>query len=428
MTNFPSQTLYQQWEAVARAHAGDLALWDTPSGRRWTFAELAREAATGEAPSAHGICHPEGVGAGFILTLLRGWRTGLMTCPVEAGGAKIAFPHLPPACAHLKITSATTGTSRIVAFTADQLQADVDHIMRGMRLSPAWANVAAISLAHSYGFSNLVLPLVLRGMPLILAGGGLPEQLRQAAKVMPAIVLPSVPALWRAWFEAGCIPANICAAISAGAPLPLALEQEVHQRLGLKIHNFYGSSECGGIAYDAADAPRAQAEYAGEALPGVEVRLTAEGCLEVRGPNVGQTYWPEAGEELGNGIFQTRDLARLERGKIFLTGRAGDQINVAGRKVQPEAIEQVLRSFPGVRECLVFGVPEAADARGEVIVAAVVLCPGANLTQVRQFALAQLPPWQMPREWWETAPLEANARGKISRAALAAQWQAATRT
>ena len=50
-----------------------------------------------------------------------------------------------------------------------------------MGLRPDWPNLGVISLAHSYGFSNLVLPLLLHGIPLILAPSPLPEAVRQAA-------------------------------------------------------------------------------------------------------------------------------------------------------------------------------------------------------------------------------------------------------
>ena len=71
-----------------------------------------------------------------------------------------------------------------------------------------------------------------------------------------ALTLPAVPALWRVWNDADAIPPSTRLAISAGAPLPVAVEREIFQRQGLKVHNCYGASECGGIAYDATMDPR----------------------------------------------------------------------------------------------------------------------------------------------------------------------------
>jgi acyl-CoA synthetase (AMP-forming)/AMP-acid ligase II len=361
---------------------------------------------------------PQGGSAEFILHVLRVWRSGGVVCPLEPGQANPEIGSFPQrGIVHLKTTSATTGKPRLVAFTAAQLIADAENIVQTMGLRPEWPNLGLVSLAHSYGFSNLVLPLVFQGIPLILAGSALPEALRRAAGLMPALTLAAVPALWQTWHEANAIPPNVRLAISAGAQLPLALEQAVFARLGLKIHNFYGSSECGGIAYDNTVVPRADSACAGSPLRNVSVSIAEEdGCVEVRSQAVAETYWPEARPELGQGVFHTSDLGRIADGVLNLAGRASDQINVAGRKVLPETIEAVLARHPQVRACLAFGIPSADTQRGEIIVACVAGSPSILGDALRQFAMAHLPAWQVPREWWFVEALETNGRGKLSRA------------
>ena len=242
----------------------------------------------------------------------------------------------------------------------------------------------------------------------------MPETIRRAAAHEPAVTLPAVPALWRAWHEAGGVPPQVRLAISAGAPLPLNLEQEVFAKSGIKIHNFYGASECGGIAYDARAVPRRDAALAGTPLPGVSVSLNAEGCLMVRGPAAGLTYWPEASPALSDGKFQTSDLAELRHGLVYLRGRRSDLINMAGRKVSPETIERALLGHPRVRECLVFGAQSQDEQRTDVIVA--VVAASAGEMELKQFLLQSLPSWQLPRRWQFVESLSAGARGKISRA------------
>ncbi len=83
----------------------------------------------------------------------------------------------------------------------------------------------------------------------------------------------------------------------------------------------------------------------------VDLSLNADGCLTVRSRAVAETYWPEPAESLGAGRFQTSDLAELNDGIVHLRGRLSDQINVAGRKVSPAAIEEALLKNPAVREC-----------------------------------------------------------------------------
>jgi len=415
--------LYERWRQIVRDRSGDCALRDLSSGRQWTFAEMARKVE--DAPAAsQPMVFPRGHNAGFVFAVLQAWRSKAVVCPVETDQAAARAAVLPPAgCVHLKTTSATTGAPRFVAFTAEQLAADAENIVVTMGLRPDWPNLAAISLAHSYGFSNLVLPLLLHGIPLFIAPSPLPEIFRQAAERVkaPGLTLPAVPALWQAWNAAGVIPAHVRLAISAGAPLPLALETRVFSATGIKIHDFYGSSECGGIAYDATAVPRVEESRAGKAMRGVDLQIGEDGCLEVRSKAVGETYWPTPSDVLKGGCFKTSDLAEIINGEVYLHGRLADQINVAGRKVSPAAIEQVLLEHGQVAECLVFGVPSANADRAEAIVACVVAKSPVTGEELKQYMLRKIPAWQIPREWWFVDSLAGNHLGKISRA----QWRQA---
>jgi len=300
--------------------------------------------------------------------------------------------------------------------TARQLAADARNIVRSMGLRPEWPNLAVISLAHSYGFSNLLTPLLLHGIPLIIAPSPLPESLRQAAQSLDNLTLPGVPALWRAWHEADAIPAGTRLAISAGAPLPIALEQTVFKARGLKIHNFYGASECGGIAYDPASQPRTDEAYAGVALHHVVLSTAADGTLVVQGESVAEGYWPDPDPALGHGRFQTPDLAEIGADGVRLRGRASDLVNLAGRKVHPETVERCLMRHPAVRDCLGFGIEAADRGRGDELVMVVVSDLPQPARILRAYLLDQLPAWQVPRHWWEVSAIEVNQRGKISRA------------
>jgi acyl-coenzyme A synthetase/AMP-(fatty) acid ligase len=423
--------LYGRWRKIATERRDELALRDFASGKCWTFGELFSEGEKNEAKGE--IIFPNGHSPEFIFQLLGAWRENKIACPLEAGQGGVSVlasrfdsSHqvrlagtLAPPIVHFKTTSATTGDSRLVAFTAEQLAADAENIVATMGLRADWPNLGVISLAHSYGFSNLILPLLLHGITLVLAPAPLPEIIRRAAENEKFLTLAAVPAMWRAWHEAGSIPKYVRLAISAGAPLPLKLETEIFETRGLKIHNFLGASECGGIAYDATNFPRADAALVGAPMQNVNLSLNYYGCLVVHSRAVAETYWPEKSDSLGGGIFQSSDLAEIENGKVFLRGRLGDQINVAGRKISPETIERALLANPKVRECLVFGLPSRDAERTEFIAAVVI--SDAKENELKQFLLQTIPAWQVPREWKFVESFSANARGKISRA----EWRAA---
>lgn len=407
--------LDERWRQVVARHPDELAVYDTASGTSWTFARLAREADSGTAVARSGFATPQGRDVGFILEILRAWRAGLPICPLEPGQAAPNIPPPPPGISHLKMTSGSTGTPRTVALTATQMAADADNIVSTMNLRPDQPNLGVISLAHSYGFSNLITPLLLHGIPLILVPSPLPAAITAAAKNWKQLVLPAVPALWRTWHDANSIPENIALAISAGAPLPLPLEEAVLSRSGLKIHNFIGASECGGIAFDRSTVPRSDSNCVGTAMDGVRLAADEAGQLVVSSAAVASTYWPDADDSLGNGVFRSADLVSINTdGMVRVRGRASDVINVAGRKVSPDAIEQALLSHPSVRDCTAFGVAEEAN-RGEFVAVVYALREPVSEPTLRAFLATRLPPWQTPRQWWHCDDLGVDSRGKRSR-------------
>jgi long-chain acyl-CoA synthetase len=406
--------LYDRWLETAEKFADQLALVDFASSQRWKFKELAALSTAGSSKAP--IVFPSGQKAEFVLAILRAWHAGQIVCPLEFGQIPPVLGEVPTGFAHLKLTSASSGAAKCIAFAAEQLAADPANIVATMGLRPEWPNLACISLSHSYGFSNFILPLLLHGIPLVILPAPLPEMLLQAAREFSAITLAGVPALWRTWHESNSIPPNVKLAISAGAPLALQLEQEVFAKRGLKIHNFYGSSECGGIAYDRSNHPRTDSSFAGSALDNVSLSLSSAGTLVVKSGAVGQTYWPEAQPNLEAPIFETTDLAEIQDGGVFLLGRATDLINVAGRKVNPETIEAALRQHSAVVECVVFGSTEMSGDRFERIVACVHPREAIDFADMNCFLSERLPAWQLPREMWFTRELLPNTRGKISRA------------
>src|SRR5690242_17716516 len=130
--------LYDRWRQIANANRAELALEDVDGGRRLTFGELSA-AAESALPMADSWALPQGSSFDFVITVLRAWRCGQVVVPLEDGQtAPVLTGELPPGTVHLKTTSATTATARLVAFTAEQLASDAQNIVRSMGLRPDW--------------------------------------------------------------------------------------------------------------------------------------------------------------------------------------------------------------------------------------------------------------------------------------------------
>jgi long-chain acyl-CoA synthetase len=328
----------------------------------------------------------------------------------------------------LKLTSGSTGLPKAVLTTEVQLLADTAHIVSAMGITAADRQLAAIPLSHAYGFGNLVMPLLLQGTSLVLRESFVPLQLFADAHRYRARVFHGVPFMYQHYLAHppdGGWPPTLTLLVSAGTRLALETIRAFHERFGLKIHSFYGTSETGGIAFDS-DEELDEVPTVGRSLAGVTIELRPDagvppghGRIHVRSVAVSSEYVGESAErdEIGGDGFLTGDYGRLlPDGRLVLAGRVSSFINVAGRKVQPGEVERVLREMDGVADARV--VAASDSARGEQIAAVLAGSPSLTLAAVRQHCAWRLAAYKIPRIVVFVDRLPLTARGKIDDRAL----------
>lgn len=329
----------------------------------------------------------------------------------------------------LKLTSGTTAEPQVIRFRSEQLLADCDQICETMGISDVDLNFGVIPVSHSYGFSNLLTPVIGRGVPMVLSRDRTPRAVLDDIARTNATAFPGMPVFYQAFCEMTDVPRlpkmRLC--ISAGAPLPLAIAKKFRERFGLSIHSFYGASECGGICYDR-DAKLEVEGFVGAPMKDVDLEMIDPNArssqIRVRTAAAGDGHFPESNEEkVGNGVFIPDDLLVRDGDGFKIVGRVSDLINVAGKKVSPAEIEQVLLRFRGVRQAIAFGRPAAAGLRNEEVAACVVADVDCE-DELLEFCRRELSAWQVPRKIFILDSMPANERGKISRRELARQFSA----
>lgn len=326
----------------------------------------------------------------------------------------------------LKLTSGTTATPRAIRFRSEHLLADCEQICETMGISEADLNFGVIPISHSYGFSNLLTPLIVHGVSLVLSNDRTPRAVLQDIRETGATVLPATPVFYKAFCEIEAVPAipTLQTCISAGAPLSLFVAKRFRERFHRPIHSFYGASECGGICYDRSGNIDVEG-FVGEPMAGVNVSsidpTASSSEVRVRSAAVGDAYFPQADpDKLNDGVFVPDDLLeRIDRG-FRIVGRVSELINVAGKKVNPAEVEAHLRRCRGVREAVVFGRRSAH--RNEEIAACVVTGSSINENKLLEFARQGLSPWQVPKRVFVVDRIPTNERGKVSRRELAERF------
>jgi long-chain acyl-CoA synthetase len=326
----------------------------------------------------------------------------------------------------LKLTSGTTAAPRAIRFRSEQLLADCNQICDTMGISDADLNFGVIPVSHSYGFSNLLTPLIARGVPMVISRDRTPRAILVGLARTDATVFPGMPVFYQAFCELEHVPvlSKLRLCISAGAPLSIAIAKKFREKFNLPIHSFYGASECGGICYDR-EATNQSEGFVGEAMKDVKVKMVdpkaSASQIQVRSAAVGDSYFPELDEErLGNGIFVPDDLLMRDASGFKIVGRISEVINVAGKKVNPAEVEAHLLHFNGVRQAVVFGRESAL--RNEEVTACVVASAEVSESDLLQFCRAALSAWQVPRRIFMMDAIPTNERGKISRRDLAQRF------
>ena len=155
---------------------------------------------------------------------------------------------------------------------------------------------------------------------------------------------------------------------------------------------------------------------------GKEVPLGSPGEIAIKGPQVMDGYWQRPDETAlamtPDGFFKSGDVGVMdERGYIKIVDRKKDMILVSGFNVYPNEVEDVVASHPGVLECAVVGVPDAAS--GEAVVLFVAKKDAALTEQaLMKFLSEQLTGYKRPRHIVFRQDLPKTNVGKVLRREL----------
>jgi fatty-acyl-CoA synthase len=209
-------------------------------------------------------------------------------------------------------------------------------------------------------------------------------------------------------------------AIVGGAPMPVTLLDTWAER-GVAIVQGYGLTEAApNVLCLPPEHARRKAGSAGRPYPYVACRLSAEGELLVRGPNVFAGYWrdPQAtAAAFQDGWLVTGDIAECDAdGDYWIRGRVKDLVVSGGENVYPAEIEAVLVDHPDVVEAAVIGVPD--ERWGEACIAFVVLRGPLGEEQLREHCRERLARFKVPKSFHVVEELPRNSLGKIVKGEL----------
>ena len=346
-------------------------------------------------------------------------------------------PSDPDARRLIVFTSGTTSVPKGVVHTGRSLAAGVACFQELLRLTPEdrlflvsplgsiTGVLQALELAPSVGAAAVLESHFdpERSLDLLVAGGA-------TAYGGPDLVLD------RLLTAAARRPIDVPLRIAAlgGTMLRRELIDTAEHRFGIRVVRVYGSSEApcsAGTRVDEPDDLRLVDE--GGPGPGVALRLGDGDELLIRGPNVFAGYVDpdDDVDSLVDGWFRTGDEARIDDGRLKITGRLKDVVSRNGKKISLAEVDLAFTTASGITDCAAFGAPDA-DTGERVVMAvrlddATVLDVAAALAAMEAAGLAR---WKLPEKIVATPdPLPLTPTGKVQRRSLSedlpAIWQAA---
>jgi len=215
------------------------------------------------------------------------------------------------------------------------------------------------------------------------------------------------------------------------APVSSSLLAQIHAMLpNARVINAYGTTEGGPVVFGPhPDGLPTPALSVGYPHPAVSVRLVPgesdgpdQGILEMRSPGLmlGYHQRPDLSAPFtADGYYATGDVFRRDgHGFYYFVGRRDDMFVSGGENIFPGEVEKMLEQHPAVQQACV--VPVDDDIKGTKPVAYVVLRAGeqADAHAIRQYALANGPAYQHPRQVWFVDALPLASTNKIDRARL----------
>lgn len=216
-----------------------------------------------------------------------------------------------------------------------------------------------------------------------------------------------------------------------GGALPKALTERTWSRMCLNLITVYGATEVGTIAAADARDTLGIPGAAGYVTPGSSVEIVddagkalganQEGIVRLRTPHMASGYVGQPDESarvFRGGWFYPGDHGYLTQDNLLVvTGRLETRLNVGGDIINPEWIEEVLTTFPGVDDAAALTLPNAVGL--EEMYALIRASDTVDDKALRVYCQSRMTPCFVPVRFIFVEQIPRGEAGKIQRGPLA---------
>ena len=300
--------------------------------------------------------------------------------------------------AQIVFTSGTEGAAKAILLSHQALADVVIRLNRIMKVDQTISEYIGIPVTYSFGFGRCRAVAAAGGRCFIPENGFNPIELARMLAANEINAISAVPTLWRTLLVQPEIIGKLGRKvkwIEIGSQYMSRAEKEKMKVLfpNAIIVQHYGLTEASRTTFlNITEVQGESLESVGQVTGDVEVKISAAGLIMIRGPHVASGRFD--GDELKglvdtDGWYTTGDFGRMENGFLYYEGRADDQINCAGVKINPDLLQERINRRLKVENSI--AVSRIADEhRGEGLFVAIQNGSGLNPDEVREAAFEEL--------------------------------------
>lgn len=325
-----------------------------------------------------------------------------------------------------RFSSGTTGKPKCLMFTQDAV----------INAGTNWAAASSITaddivlctamFHNGLAFNTSLLSVFLNGATLVINKNITPQSIWDLVQKEKSTVMIAFPVIYdmlaKSKYCQGEHTLRLC--LSSSAPLHQTIKDKFTDKTGMFICDYYGIVEAGPATFNDGSVPGS----VGITIPGVNIRIVNDEDQEVSPGEVGSIEIKTASMSKGyynasfsfddlitpDGYYKTSDTGFLKDGFLFITGRTNDIINVAGKKVDPSEIENVLIKMDEISDVVVAGVNNASNT-SQYPVAFIVADESLTNEMIVQHLQQHLAPFKMPQRFVRVEKIPRSGVGKLKR-------------
>jgi len=331
---------------------------------------------------------------------------------------------IPDGIADILFTTGTTGKRKGTMLSAGAILADADNLIEAQGFSHDLNFIVAGPLNH-IGSLSKIWPCIMLGSSMTILDGM--KDLNRFFEVINGseqkVATFLVPASIRMMLQFGSrqladIRHKIDFIETGAAPISQSDMEALCSLLpSTRLYNTYASTETGIICTHDYNDGYCVAGCLGKVMKNSNLRIGEDGLISCSGKTIMSGYVGDrelTEDVLHDGRVFTHDLGRMdEEGRLHLTGREGDIINVGGFKVNPADVENVAHGFEGITDCIC--IPDKHPVLGTAMRLLYVADREINRRELGKYLIGQLERHKVPQFMTQVEHINRTYNGKLDR-------------